>query len=453
MSLSSLLSIARSALSAQQRAVDVAGHNIANASTEGYTRQRLRLIPATPLRNAKGFLGRGVRVDGIERSRSRFLDATVRRESAALAQFSTLRQSLAEVEDVLGEPSDFGLAASMDAFWSAWGDLANNPLNGAVRAVVRSQGRQLTDQFNRMANRLDAIRGQTFESLRSDIDDVNRMTVRLAALNRQIVASGGAGANAPDLLDVRDLLLDKLSELLPIQVVQNEDGSVRVFGGEILLVDGMLIRPLAVTTTPSGAVAIATELSTVKAASGRVAAHLDLLNSAISTVSGQLDSLAAAIVSEVNTLHNGGATLAGAPAGDFFSATGVTAASITLAVQIDQSPDNIAAGTGSGPGDGSVALNMAALRDVRVSSLGDLTIGDFYTSVVATLGQEVREAEGFASAQDALVANAKVRRSSMSDVSIDEEMISIIMHQQAFAAAARLVSVADEMIQEVLRMV
>lgn len=453
MSLSSLLSIARSALSAHQRAVNVAGHNIANASTEGYTRQRLRLVPATPLRNPQGFLGRGVRIDGIERSRSQFLDATVRRESGALAQFSTLSQSLVEIEDVLGEPSDFGLAASMDAFWSAWGDLASNPLNGAARAVVRSQGRQLTDQFNRMANRLDAIRGQTFESLRFDIEDVNRMAVRIADLNRQIVGSGGAGANAPDLLDQRDLVLDRLAELLPVQVVVNKDGSVRVFGGDALLVDGMLVRSLAVTTTSSGAVAIGTDSSTLKAGSGRLAAHLDVLNSAISNVQGQLDALAAVVVSEVNTLHNGGATLAGAPAGDFFSATGVTAASITLATQIELSRDNIAAGTGSGPGDGSVALNMAALRSVTLASLGSLTMGDFYTSVVAELGQEVREAEGFARAQDALVANAKSRRSSMSDVSIDEEMVSIIMHQQAFAAAARLISVADEMIQEILRMV
>lgn len=453
MSISSLLGIARSALSAQQRAVDVAGHNIANASTEGYTRQRLRLIPARPLRHPEGFLGRGVRVDGVERARSEFLDATFRRESGALAQFSTLSQSLASVEDVLGEPSDFGLAASMDAFLSAWGDLSNNPLNGATRAVVRSQGRQLTDQFNRMSNRLDAIHGQTFESLRSDINDVNRMIVRIADLNRQIVTAGGGGGNAPDLLDERDLVLDKLAELLPVQIVENEAGSVRVFGGDALLVDGNFIRPLAVTSTNSGAVAITADLLTLKTTSGRLAAHLDLLNSAISIVRDQLDTLAAAVVSEVNTLHNGGATLGGAPAGDFFSATGVTAGSIVLAIKIDQSADNIAAGTGSGPGDGSVALNMAALRDVTLSSLGGLTMGGFYTSVVATLGQEVREADGFARAQDALVANAKTRRASMSDVSIDEELVSIIMHQQAFAAAARLVAVADEMIREVLRMV
>lgn len=453
MSLSSLLGIARSALSAQQRSVDVAGQNIANASTEGYTRQRLRLTAATPLASPQGFLGRGVRVDGIERPRSRFLDASFRRENGGLAQFSTLYQSLAEVEDVLGEPSDFGLAASMDAFWSAWADLANNPLSGAARAVVRSQGGQLAEQFNRMANSLDAIRGQTFERLRSDIDDVNRLTVRLVDLNRQMVTAGGAGANAPDLLDERDLLLDKLAELVQVNVIEDEDGSVRVFGGDILLVDRALLRPIAITTAPGGAVTIATDSSTVNATSGRLAANLDLLNSAIPTVQNQLDALASAVVSEVNTLHNGGATLGGTLAGDFFSPTGVTAASIALAVEIAQSSGNIAAGTGSGPGDGSVALNMSALRSVTLSSLGGVTIGDFYTSVVATLGQEVREADGFARAQDVLVANTEARRASMNDVSIDEEMVSLIMHQQAFAAAARLVSVADEMIREVLRMV
>ncbi len=455
MSLSSILSIARSALFSHQRAMDVTGHNIANASTEGYTRQRARIIAAVPQRFPEGFIGRGVRFVGIDRSRDQFLDSTFRREAGSLAQFSMLNGTLAEIEGVFGEPSEFGLAATLDAFWASWGDLANNPLSGAVRAVVRSQGRQLANQFNAMATRLDDIRAQTFERLRGDVEEVNQLITQIADLNLQIVAGGGDGRNAPDLSDQRDVMLDRLSELVQLQVVRNGDGSIRITGGDVMLVDRASIHTLTVTTSASGDISIGADggTVTVDVMSGRLAAHVDLLANGLPGIRTQLDNIAAAVVSEVNTLHSGGVTLSGVPAGDFFLATSLTASSITLATAIEQSGNNIGAGTGSGPGDGSVALNIAALRDAAVPTLGNLTIGGYYTSVVASLGQDVRSAGEFAVARQVLVANIETRRASVNEVSIDEEMVNLIIHQTAFAAATRLVTAADEMMQDLLRMV
>lgn len=222
-----------------------------------------------------------------------------------------------------------------------------------------------------------------------------------------------------------------------------------------MLVDRASIHTLTVTTSASGDISIGADggTVTVDVMSGRLAAHVDLLANGLPGIRTQLDNIAAAVVSEVNTLHSGGVTLSAVPAGDFFLATSLTASSITLATAIEQSGNNIGAGTGSGPGDGSVALNIAALRDAAVPTLGNLTIGGYYTSVVASLGQDVRSAGEFAVARQVLVANIETRRASVNEVSIDEEMVNLIIHQTAFAAATRLVTAADEMMQDLLRMV
>lgn len=454
MSLSSLLSIAQSALQVHQREVDVAGHNIANASTEGYTRQRLNVSAATPLMHPQGSLGRGVQITGIERPRDDFLDNAFRRESGTLAQFATLRDALGEVENAFGEPSEFALAAQLDAFFSSWSDLANNPLSSAVRAVVQSEGRQLTDFMNGLAGRIDAVRSQTVEQMRAGIGDVNLFLGQIADVNRQIAAAGNGGTNAPDLLDKRDSILDQLGEYLPITVVKDRDGSIRVIGGDSLLVDGGATRPLEIMSSPSGDVTIRVSGGPqLDLSSGKFAAQADLINNAIPRVVSQLDGLAATLVEQVNTLHSSGYTVTGEPVGDFFNRSNVTAATISLAAEVAASADAIAAGTGSGPGDASIALNIAALRETRLPSLDNQSIAEYYATLVGGLGSEVREADGMATAQDALVANVQARRQSVSGVSIDEEMVNLILHQQAYAAAARLVTVADEMIQEVLRMV
>ena len=241
---------------------------------------------------------------------------------------------------------------------------------------------------------------------------------------------------------------------MPISVVKNHDGSVRVIGGDSLLVDIGAARTLDISSSPSGAVTIrVSDGPELDLSGGRFAAQVDLVNNVVPRVMSELDGLAAALVEQVNTLHSSGYTVAGAPVGDFFDSTRVTAATISLSADVLASAENIAAGTGSGPGDASIALNIAALRETRPPSLGNQSIAEFYAALVSGLGSEVREADGMAVAQDALVANVGARRQSASGVSIDEEMVNLIMHQQAYAAAARLVTVADEMLQDVLQMV
>ncbi len=450
MSIVNLLSIARSALAAHQRAIDVSGHNIANAGTPGFSRQRITLGTAIAARDPAGPIGRGVQVIDVERVRAGYLDAALRSESGALALSTTMRDRLGDVEAAFGEPSDFGLAMTLEGFWAAWADLANDPLSSSARAAVRGVGRELAAQFHALSDRIDAIGARGSASLRDDVSLVNEATSRIADLNRQIVAE----RNAPDLADERDRLLDELATLIGAEGVERDDGSLHVSVEGALLVDGVSVNELSVTVSPHGERSVAVGENTVLLPrAGRIAGQLTLLNGTVSEILQNLDALAAAIVTEINMLHRGGTTLAGDPADDFFDSNGVTAATIALSFAVDLSAEAIVAGTGSGPGDGSVALGISGLRDLAVGSLGSRAMGEFYGDLVASVSQRVREHSGSAMVQELFVANLQEQRASVSSVSIDEEMINIIVSQQAYAAAARLVTVADEMMQDILGMV
>ena len=454
MSLSSILSIARSALAMQQRSVDVTSHNIANASTEGYRRQRLELSAEEPLRTPQGTIGRGVSADGIQRARDTFLDASFRQESSLLGRFDTTRQLLGGVESIFDESGDSGLGAGLDALLGAFGDLANDPSSASARALVVQTAQALAGQFHASANRLAAIGSDVLQRMQGAVADVNAYGAQIADLNRQITAAA-KGVSAPDLEDRRDLLIDKLSQLIDVQVVEHPNHGVAVVAGGALLVDGAQHEELEVRNLAAGGygLGVKTTGAPIRLSSGSLKGLSDLSSSALPAIQRQLDQFASAVATEVNAIHRTGTTTSGAGGGDFFDPAGMTAASLAVAAPIRQSVANLATGTSGAPGDGSVALRLAQLRTTPVSSTGGSTLGDFYGGIVTSVGALTQAAEQGATSQDAMVANVQSQRSSATEVSIDEEMVSLIKGQQAFQAASKIVNAADEMMQSILDMV
>ncbi len=262
MSLASLLSIARSALTTHQRAIDVTGHNIANASTPGYTRQRLAIVAETPFRTPLGTVGRGVTDQGVFAERNVFLDATVRREQGNLGRSDTLRDMLGQVEAVFGEPSESGLGATIDAFFSAFSDLANDPSSLAARSVVRQAGSSLIQQVGLIAGRLTDLATDTTTRTEGTVSQVNALALQIADLNRAIVVEGGPNRTAPDLEDQRGQLLDELSTMVQVRVIDRTDGTVGVIAGDTLLVDGKFAQQLEVRPLVGGGIGVAVVGST-----------------------------------------------------------------------------------------------------------------------------------------------------------------------------------------------
>lgn len=455
MSINNLMSIARTALMTHQQAIDITGHNIANVNTPGYSRQRLELAAAVPLRTPIGTIGRGVTATGIMSYRDVLLDAAYRREQSAFSHSDTLRSLMGGVEEIFAEPSSVGISAALDAMFNAFSDLSQTPASAAARVAVRDAVQQLVNRIRDADGRLSAQQVEISGQISGAVDRINQIGQQVAALNLDIVAASAGGGAAPDLQDARDGLLDELATLVGTRVLPRDDGSVAVIVGDALLVEGAFPQALDVRTVPGGgfAAGIVGSPRNIKPGGGVLGALTDLSTGGIPGVRAELDRLAAGLVTTINTIHAGGTTLGGATGVDLFDAAGLTAGTIGLSTAIIANPQDIVSGATSQPGDNTVALQLSGLRSTAIASLNGGTAGEFFAGLVSSIASMVSDADQSARIGDQIVAGIVARRESVRGVSTDEEMVKLIVQQQAFSAAARLVTVADELMQDVLRMV
>jgi len=451
----SILSIAAGAMTTHQKAAQVTSHNIANAATEGYSRQRPLLATAPSLHTAYGSLGGGVFLADVSRLHDAFADAAVRRNTASASDARARHDVLGRIEQLYGEPSETGLATALDAFWSAWSDLATMPDGVAERSAVRYRGEAVALHLNRLASDLVDLRLDTERQLADAVARVNELAQQIADLNRDILAAEAAGGTASDLRDARGRALDQLAELVDVQVIEHERGDVSVIVDNATVVDGPLTRALEVRTVGADVVlGVAGGVTTVPRPGGRIGALVGVLNEEIPSQMAQLDALAAALVQEINALHRAGTNPAGATGVDFFDPAGLTASSIRLSAAVEADPRQIVAGSPDGSGNyqagaNDIALQIAALRDEPLSALG-VSASEYYDRMVVDLGARIASSAAAADAADTLVVSASARRESIRGVSLEEELVMLMRHQSAYTAAARMVSVADEMIQAVL---
>ena len=448
MSLSSLLSIARTALLTHKRALEVTANNIANAQTPGYSRERLELQAATSLRTGEGWIGRGVTADRVLRARDQFGDGTFRRESGAFSQSSTLHDGLQQIEDAMGEPSDIGLAASIDKLFHGFADLASDPASPATRGLVVEAGERLAQQLNQLDSRVSQAAGDATARMQAQVAQANGLLQQIAQLNRDIQGSGGSPD--PGLMDSRDNALDELSQVLSIQVVAHDDGTVTVLGNGANLVDTINATQLTVTGTGSSLAITDASGSTLTAPGGSLGGLLDLVDTRLPDIRTKLDSLATTLVGRVNAVHRTGYTASGVTNTDFFDPAGVTAGTIRIAAPIATSSAAVAASGAPLAGDGTVAQALADLGGATQAGLGGETFRGFYIDVVTGVGQSVQTSADDRDVGQTLADQADQRRTAVSGVSVDEEMVNMIAEQQAYGAAAKIISTAADMMKDLL---
>lgn len=264
------LEASKRGLFTQQSALYTTGHNISNANTAGYSRQRVNMqptlgFPGTGL-NAPitpGFIGTGVEAGSVQRIRDSFVDRQYRQESNKLGYWESRSQAISQMEDVLNEPSDYGLAKSLDELWKSLQDLSVNPENGGARAVVVQRGIAVADSFNYMNKSITEIQDNTSKEIGISLNNVNSILEQIGDLNRQITAIEPNGYMPNDLYDARDNLLDELGTFFPIETsnvlsggnaLKVAEGSVTVSlklkdGTLLKVVDGKDFAQLRVTAT------------------------------------------------------------------------------------------------------------------------------------------------------------------------------------------------------------
>jgi flagellar hook-associated protein 1 FlgK len=308
MSIYSALSVGVTALNASQKALEVVGNNIANASTPNYSRQEVVLSPGAAI-GSTFKIGTGVRVTQILRRFDAAVESRLRHAISDNASASIQSQTLDRVEGLYAETSDVDLSTSLSEFFNSFNDLANNPQDDGVRTVVIEQTKALVNQITRMRESMDGLRLELNSSVQVTVDEINRLSGEVASLNEQVVlAEQGRLNSAPSLRDERDAKLRELAEVLDIRTVEQESGAVNVIVGNQVLVDGRYCRQLECSSIEDRNIGISEirfadndELLSLTggALQGYVVSRDDWIGQQIDA----LDRLTSAMIFEVNCLH------------------------------------------------------------------------------------------------------------------------------------------------------
>ena len=452
------LNTAVTALLAHRKALDVVGHNVANAATEGFSRRRVELTPigsgAVPgifFRSDRQ--GGGVDIEAVLRVRDEFLEARALREHGLSARLTAEAQVLARVEAALPEPSDDGLGAQLAQFWAAWDDVANTPASIAARVALLERAGGLADTFRRVDAELRTVRAASVDEMRTIVAQANATAARVAELNGRIAEATAAGLDPHDLADQRDLLIRELGAALGVEVRSGEFGTVDVVLSGSTLVSGTTVHELEVVTTgtlpaPLNSTGLIPAVvrwkidgTPVPVTSGRVAGLQHAANTDIPSAIVDLDGVVSSLVTTVNAIHLTGQDLNGLAGTAFFTAGGLTAQTISVSATVAGQPANIAAAAlGSGVQDGSVAQQLAALA---TAPNGPDAI---YQEVVGKLAVRTQTANRRDEIQRGVNRRADDARLATSGVNLDEELASMVQYQRAYEAAARVLTTVDEML-------
>jgi len=428
-------------LLAQQRALDVTSHNIANASTVGYTRQEATLAASTPLQvttsggATAGSLGTGVDVQSYRRVRDQFLDLQYRGQSMTLGEQTARSDALSQTELSFAEPGDNGIASALEKFWGAWGDVSNGAEGAAARQSLVDNARSVAERINDLQSSLNGARQRAadeYTQLTGAGGEVGRISADLASTLNAIRDAEMTGAQPNDLYDRRDLLLDQLSSMGQVSVTQSPAGSLDVSLGGVTIVDADDTTGIA--TVPAGTFPLSFGTTSP---GGRLGALLDLQSATgpIGSYQTDLAAMAQSLADSVNNIY-------GATGTNFF--TYGTGANGLPEIQLNEptiSATTLVGGLG-GPSDNTLALRIADLRG------GDAD--KRYQQLVTRMGNEVAQAQRSQATARVLTDNLADRRESVSGVSLDEEMTSIIRFQRAYQASARAMSTTDEMLDTLI---
>jgi flagellar hook-associated protein FlgK len=296
------LLIGLSGLQSHQRAIEVTSHNIANATTPGYTRQRADLAANSPELNPLGQLGRGVTVEAIKRVANDLIIERLRQSQSENTRLDTLGETLQAAELIFNEPGDTGLSAALSNLFASFEDLSNNPESTALRTSVVAQLDTFTATLNDLGERLQNLRDDLRGSLEADVAEVNRLTVQISDLNQEIRDLSVIGNNPNDLMDRRDQLINQLSQHLDLRVRHiPQDGSLMIDAGGILLVGRDYAEQLSVGSQPDGELTLlAANKTGINATGGGIGALLDLHEQIIPGLIADMDTVTATLALELN---------------------------------------------------------------------------------------------------------------------------------------------------------
>lgn len=438
------LQIGSTGLGAQRRGVQTAGQNIANVNTEGYTRQRVDITadsgPITPaFHSTWSASGLGVRSVEVMRLRDAFVDQRMREEAALGADLAAKADAYRSIERIFNEPSDTGLSSVLGEFLAAWDDLANQPGDIGARTQVIERGVTLANSISELDKSLENLRDASRTNLEATIARVNADAAQVASIQQTIMSAGQAGVNTAELLDERDLLLERIATAVGGTVHHQPDGSATVLLGGTALVRGSTASTLSPVTADDGSVSVVWTLDKRPVPLAGAAGGLqDVVNNVIPAYQEEVATVGRTIRNQVNAVHAAAYDLAGETGVPFFIGDG---SAIRVNDDLRSSPQRVAASAVPGGNlDGSKAAELAGLLEIDGS----------YRQTIVGLGVASQAAQRRSQLQTNIVSQVRAEQEAASGVNLDEELSDLVRFQRAYEASARFITAVDQLLDTLI---
>lgn len=491
------LNVANKGLMTSQTALHTVGHNISNANTNGYSRQRVELQADLAFKYAAvGQLGSGVKMESIIRISNKFVARQLRQETSHLEKFSAHSEAIDQLEMIFNEPTTTGINYNISEMFDSWKELSSNPELSTSKTLVAEKSKTFADSVNYMQTQMERLLDETHEEVGQDVEYFNTAIDKLKTLNKQIYNVTLRGQSPNDLLDQRDLLLREVSGIVDVEVNFDnyERVNIKISDSDVLKFDGSL-RVLEYEKTddskevgklnlgkelnPDGEEVVGSDkIKNLKFSSGSISGFLGSIED-VNQASDDLAVFAKTLTEAVNTIHKGSKDEGEEKqAIDFFKYDKDTK-KLIVNEEIMKDPSKINAGAiitdKPIPGDGSRALEMSKLRHVRFSFTKDgkidneyveknddkyvmqfkddkngKTIEDLYRSIVTTVGIKKEHSDSMIDNQEVVLEQLHYRRESESGVNLDEEVSDLIRFQGAYQANARVIQTIADMLDTLI---
>lgn len=457
--LGSALSIATSALAADQTAIDISANNTANANTPGYTVEAAVWQAQDSVTLNGGSYGSGVSVVSTGSQRDRVLEQRVQQQTQATQQSGSRLAALSQIQTYFNDTAtgtgaaSTGIGASLNGLFSSFTRLSASPSDGPTRQSVLGAAQTLAQTFNAASAELQQQTSSLNQQVAGVVGQVNVLTTQIASLNKQIMSSSPNG-DAGVLEDQRQQDINQLSQFVGLDQIRTESNGLTLTttNGAALVSEG---QSYALST---GMVAGNTNIFssngndlTSGLSGGQLGGALQARSQDIPAIQNQIDALAYGIATSVNATNAAGLDANGNPGGNIFnispSASGA-AASIGVAIT---SPSQIAA---AGVGEGSIGnTNAAALANLQSSAIvGGSTPTAFYSSFLTSLGSTVSGATTQNSAGQSELIQLTSQRNALSGVTLDQEASNLTQYERAYQAASKVFSIVDTLIASALNL-
>ncbi len=458
------LEIGRLGLQAHQKQLEITSHNMANASTPGYSRQRGEMTTTQPFTypafnrvETAGQVGTGVEVTAVMRVRDELIDVQIQRETTISGYWENRMTMLDEMELIVNEPSDSNIRTAVDEFWVALQNVADDPTSIPSRSVLRQNTTTMTEIIRQDYQRMKALRSVANERIKEQVNHVNAIAGKIALLNDQIAKVTVMDDHANDLMDRRDLLVEELSEIVQISKTTDKFNRVNISINGISLVQDITANQIAMEPNHSdeGMVRLVWPRidREVEILGGSLKGLMEIRDQDLPQFLDNLNNFAETLISKVNELHHAGYGLDESTNNNFFSGTNAEDIDLDEAIKdVDNGLNRIAASNSvlTLPGNNDVMKKIYEIKHERVLTNGTATIGEFIGALVGDLGEKSSAAQLKFDGQTRLITSLDERRESVCGVSLDEEMTNMVKFQHGYNAAAKVISTMDAMLDVIV---